>query len=112
MAKGNEQAPRFCVFSSCFISFTCIFKLYAACQICKNVGSGKALYLILSTVVITKENLRACRLGPKFEEAVPLRAGEKPIEGEEGVKVVVEKTFWQKYVSFLSDTLPASFVDH
>jgi hypothetical protein len=41
------------------------------------------------------------RLGPKFEEVVPLRVGEKLVEGEEGVQVVVEKTFWQKYVSFL-----------
>lgn len=44
--------------------------------------------------------IHGCRLGSRFEDSVPLRAGEKPIEGEEGVKVV-EKTFWQKYVSFL-----------
>lgn len=29
------------------------------------------------------------------------KEGEKMIEGEDGVKVVVEKTFWQKYVWLL-----------
>lgn len=29
------------------------------------------------------------------------KEGEKTIEGEDGVKVVVEKTFWQKYVWLL-----------
>lgn len=29
------------------------------------------------------------------------KEGEKTVEGEDGVKVVVEKTFWQKYVWLL-----------
>lgn len=86
---------------SLFLLFLCLLEFYATWQIYKDGESWKALYKILSTVMMTRESLGACRLGPRFEEAVPLRAGENVLESEEGVKVVVEKTFWQKYVSFL-----------
>ncbi|KAG0619691.1 hypothetical protein M758_4G157700, partial [Ceratodon purpureus] len=59
------------------------------------------------TLIVAKGNEQAPRLGPRFEEVVPLRPGEKLVEGEEGIKVVVEKTFWQKYWIYI---VPFGFI--
>jgi len=61
------------------------------------------------TLIVAKGNEQAPRLGSKFnfEEVVPLGVGEKLVEGEEGMKVVVEKTFWQKYWMYI---VPFAFI--
>lgn len=53
------------------------------------------------SLIVAKANDQAPRLVSRFEDSIPLRAGEKLVEGEDGVKVVQEKTFWQKYWMYI-----------
>jgi hypothetical protein len=52
------------------------------------------------TLIVSRSSEQAPRLVPSETLYIP-KEGEKTIEGEDGVKVVVEKTFWQKYWMYI-----------